>query len=98
MYIKNAAAAARAGVSPKSLARWDKRYEEVRYPRPVFILGQIYRKLSEIEAWERNNPDFNPRGKKKPPQPRVDAVGADANCPAPKTRTAKLKLGLTDGP
>ena len=67
MRIKNKAAAQRAAVSPKTLSRWDKRYEEIGYAKPIYVLGQIYRDVAEIEAFERENPDFSPR-KRKPPQ------------------------------
>ena len=76
MRIKNKAAAKRAGVCPKTLSRWDKRYEEVGYARPIFVLGQIYRETDEIDEFERKNPEFGrrplPRGlhrtKQNPPK------------------------------
>ncbi len=55
MRVKNAVAAARQGVTIKTLGRWDKRFDEVGYPKPIYILGQIHRDLDEIIAWEALN-------------------------------------------
>ena len=70
MRIPNNAAAKRAGVTPKTLSRWDQRYEEVGYPKPIYILGRIYREtdgVDGIDEWEANNPNFSPSRKSKPP-------------------------------
>ena len=55
--IKNSVAARRAGVTTRTLRRWDED-EAVGYPKPVIVRGRIYRWLDEIESWEARNPDF----------------------------------------
>ena len=67
MRIPNSAAAKRAGVTVRTLTRWDQRPEEVGYAKPIYILGRIYRETDEIDAFERLNPGFSPPRKEKQP-------------------------------
>ena len=60
MRIRNSAAAKRAGVTVRTLARWDTQRDKVGYAKPIHVCGRIYRDTDEIEQFERNNPNFSP--------------------------------------
>jgi len=55
--ITNAAAAARANVTPRTLRRWCED-ESMDYPEPFVVRGRIYFWLDEVEAFEARNPSF----------------------------------------
>ena len=44
--------AERYNVTPRTIHRWD-RQPDLGFPRPVFINGRKYRRLNQLENWER---------------------------------------------
>jgi hypothetical protein len=57
--IPDRKAAKRAGVTPRTLRRWEND-KAVGYPSAVIVRGRRYRWLDQIEDWERLNPGFGP--------------------------------------
>jgi len=55
--ISNKKCAKRAGVSVRTLARWEVN-SAVAYPKGHLVCGRFYRWLDEVESWERANPGF----------------------------------------
>jgi hypothetical protein len=59
--IKDRTCARRAGVTTRTLRRWEVD-PRVGYPQADVILGRRYRWLDEVEAWEELNPGFGKPG------------------------------------
>jgi len=58
--IRDSEAAARAGVTPRTLRRWEED-PAVGFPAAHVIRGRRYRWLHEVEEWEQQNPGFGPK-------------------------------------
>jgi hypothetical protein len=44
--------AARYRVTPRTIYRWDQQ-SDLDFPRPIVIHGRKYRRVKELESWER---------------------------------------------
>jgi hypothetical protein len=54
-YLPDPLVAKRYGVSERTLPRWDAN-PSLGFPQAVQIVRRKYRKISELEAWERSLP------------------------------------------
>jgi predicted DNA-binding transcriptional regulator AlpA len=45
--------AARYGINPRTLYRWDEQ-PTLGFPRPLRINHRKYRRIAELESWERS--------------------------------------------
>jgi predicted DNA-binding transcriptional regulator AlpA len=50
--IPDSKAAERYGICRRTIDRWDHT-PELEFPRPIWINGRRYRRLPELQAWER---------------------------------------------
>jgi hypothetical protein len=87
--ITNAAAAARANVTPRTLRRWCED-ESMDYPEPFVVRGRIYFWLDEVEAFEARNPSFRkpertPEEQAERAKPKAQKKAKPKREPAPKS-------------
>jgi hypothetical protein len=87
--ITNAAAAARASTTTRTLRRWVDD-EEVGYPKPFVVRGRIYFWEDEILSWEQKNPGFGkpertPEEQAERAKPKAQKKAKPKREPAPKS-------------
>ena len=46
--------AERYKVTPRTIYRWDQQ-SDLDFPRPIFINGRKYRRVNQLENWERQH-------------------------------------------
>jgi len=77
IFLSRTQQAKRWSVSKRSVERWGQTYE-LSLPPEIEINGRHYRKLSEIEAWERTRAvaAVTKRTERKQRNPEADATPA----------------------
>jgi hypothetical protein len=53
-FLPDRQAAARYGVHPKTLSRWDDK-PELGFPKPYLFNGRKHRKIGELQVFERRS-------------------------------------------
>jgi hypothetical protein len=51
LLLRDSQVAARYGVHPKTLQRWDAT-PALEFPQPIRIRGRRYRSIAELDAWD----------------------------------------------
>jgi hypothetical protein len=50
--LPDSAVAQRYGITPRTIHRWDQR-AELGFPKPIRINDRKYRRVTELQVWER---------------------------------------------
>ena len=66
-WLADPKVARRYDVVPRTLCRWDAQ-PELRFPKPVFLNNRKYRRIQELDAWDRWRAAGGGKVTQKPPR------------------------------